>query len=101
MMRLRHTFAIALAVVALGAPAVASAGVLAKVVNGLSNATGDGKGGGGSSTSGDGDVVGAIVNGLFSGDAWSGSSRSAGDPTYVYAPGYYPYAGTGPDPTEV
>ncbi len=98
MMRVRHTLAMAIVLLAAAAPA--RAGVLSKVVNGLSNATGDGKGGGGDSSSGGNDVVGSIVSGLFSGD-WSSNSRAAGDPTYVYSPGYYPYAGTGPDPTEL
>src|SRR5688572_23100725 len=101
MMRLRHTLGFAIVLAALAGGEAARAGVLSKVVDGLSKATGDGKSDGGSSgASSGGDAIGAVVSGLFSGD-WSGNSRSAGDPTYVYTPGYYPYAGMGPDPTEV
>jgi hypothetical protein len=101
MMRLRHTLAAAIVLAALAGGGAARAGVLSKVVEGLSKASGDGKSGEGSGgSSGGGDAIGAVVSGLFSGD-WSGSSRSASDPTYVYTPAYYPYAGMGPEPTEV
>jgi hypothetical protein len=68
----------------------AHAGTLSKVIGGLSDAAGGGGGSsGGSSSGGAGDVVGAVVEGLFSGD-W-GNSRSANDPTWQVQTGYAPY----------
>lgn len=79
----------------------ARAGVLSKVVDGLSDAAGSSGGSSGGSGSSAGDVVGEVVSGLFSG-GW-GDSRSANDPTWsvhtTYAP--YPNHVSSAAPTEV
>jgi hypothetical protein len=73
--------------VAVFTPTPAHAGALGEVISGLGKAVGGGNKGGGAPSGGGGDnIIGAVLNGLFSAD-WGGGGATPADPPILgYAP---------------